>query len=212
MDNLTITLLIIILTIITSLMAFNNAAVRGSAIFYPYAIRERGEWYRFITSGFIHADYMHLGVNMFVLWSFGDILEKYYLPALFHSFGRILFVVIYIGGMIVSDIPSYFKHRHDATYRALGASGAVSAVVFACILIGPFNGSIGIIFIPGVGIPPIIFGALYLAYSIYMSRAGRDNVNHDAHFYGALFGFLLPGILKPQLFTALIEQIKLQLL
>ncbi len=211
MDQFTLTLFIIILTVITSLMAFNNSVIKGSALFYPYAIRERGEWYRFLTSGFIHADYLHLGVNMFVLWSFGGILEKYYLPVIFQGYGKLLFVVIYIGGMIVSDIPSYFKHRHDGTYRALGASGAVSAVVFACILIGPFNGSIGLMFIPGLDMPPIVFGTLYLIYSAWMGRAGRDNVNHDAHFYGAVFGFLLPGILKPELFISLIDQIKNQL-
>ncbi len=207
MENFTITILIIILTVITSLLAFNNPAVRGSALFYPFAIRERNEWYRFITSGFIHADFVHLGVNMFVLYSFGTILEKYYLPAIFGSYATLMYVAIYILGMIVSDIPSYFKHRNDATYRGLGASGAVSAVLFSCILIGPFNGSISLLLLP-VGLPPIIFGFLYLIYSAYMGRRGGDNVNHDAHIYGALFGFIFPGILHPELFTALIDQIQ----
>ena len=207
MENLSITIIIIILTAITSLMAFNNPAIRGTALFYPYAIRERNEWFRFITSGLIHADFLHLAVNMFVLYMFGGLLEKTYLPAVFGSSAKIIYVIIYILGMIVSDIPSYFKHRHDATYRGLGASGAVAAVLFSAILIGPFNGSIYLMLIP-IPLPPIIFGVLYLVYSAYMARAGRDNVNHDAHFYGALFGFFFPVILKPELFTSLINQIQ----
>lgn len=212
MENFSLTLLIIILTCITSFMAFNNAALRGSALFYPFAMANRGEWYRFLTSGFIHADFLHLGVNMYVLYSFGLILEKMYLPLYFGDTANLVYVGIYFLGMVVADIPSYIKHRRDATYRGLGASGAVAAVLFATILIGPFNGEIGLLFIPGLGIPPIVFGILYLFYSAYMGRAGRDNVNHDAHFYGAVFGFIFPGIFKPELFLFLIEQIKLQLI
>ncbi len=207
MDFFSITLLIIVLTVITSLLAFNNSAITGSALFYPFAIRERNEWYRFITSGFIHADFLHLGVNMFVLYMFGETLEKYYLPAIFGSSANLIYVGIYLIGMIVSDIPSYFKHRHDATYRGLGASGAVAAILFATILIGPFNGSISLMLIP-IPMPPIVFGILYLVYSAYMGRAGRDNINHDAHLFGALFGFIFPGLLKPELFILLIDQIK----
>lgn len=207
MDFFSITLLIIVLTVITSLLAFNNSAITGSALFYPFAIRERNEWYRFITSGFIHADFLHLGVNMFVLYMFGETLEKYYLPAIFGSSANFIYVGIYLIGMIVSDIPSYFKHRHDATYRGLGASGAVAAILFATILIGPFNGSISLMLIP-IPMPPIVFGILYLVYSAYMGRAGRDNINHDAHLFGALFGFIFPGLLKPELFILLIDQIK----
>lgn len=210
MENFSITLLIIILTAITSFMAFNNPLIKGTALFYPFAIRERGEWYRFVTSGFIHADFLHLGVNMFVLYSFGEALEKYYLPAIFGEYAKLMYVAIYILGMILSDVPSYFKHRHDATYRGLGASGAVAAVLFACILIGPFNGEIRLLLIP-IGIPPIVFGILYMLYSYYMGRRGGDNVNHDAHLYGALFGFIFPGIFKPELFTLLIDQIQMKL-
>lgn len=211
MESLSITLLIIILTVISSIMAFNNNVIRGAALFYPFAMHNRGEWHRFLTSGFIHADFLHLAVNMYVLYSFGTVLELAYLPVFFGDYAKILYVGIYILGMIAADIPSYFKHRHDATYRGLGASGAVAAVLFACILMGPFNGSIGLLFIPGVGIPPLVFGLLYLAYSAYMGRAGRDNINHDAHFYGAVFGLIFPGLFKPELFLLLIEQIKMKI-
>ncbi len=174
MENFSITILIIILTAITSIMAFNNPAMKGTALFYPFAMRERNEWFRFITSGFIHADFLHLGVNMFVLYSFGTTLEKFYLPEIFGASANLMYVAIYILGMILSDVPSYFKHRHDATYRGLGASGAVAAVLFACILIGPFNGGIGFFFIPTLSVPPIVFGVLYIVCLLYTSPSPRD--------------------------------------
>ncbi len=203
MESLSITLLIIVLTAITSFMAFNNRVIRGAALFYPHAIHARGEWYRFITSGFIHADFLHLAVNMYVLYSFGTVLEKYYLPAFFGTYANLMYVGLYILGMIVADVPTYIKQRHNATYLGLGASGAVAAILFACILFGPFTGEIGLLFIPGVGIPPIVFGIIYLAYSAYMSRMANDHINHDAHFYGAIFGFIFPGLFKPDLFISL---------
>ncbi len=212
MEPISITLVIIILTCISSFMAFGNAVIRGAALFYPHAMHQRGEWYRFITSGFIHADFLHLAVNMYVLYSFGIVLEQYYLPLYFGEYSRLVYVAIYLLGMIVSDIPTYFKQKHNASYLGLGASGAVAAVLFACILIGPFQGNIGLLFIPGVGIPPILFGVLYLLYSAYMGRAGKDHINHDAHFYGAVFGLVFPGILKPILFVSLIQQIQAQFL
>ncbi|HMZ88620.1 MAG TPA: rhomboid family intramembrane serine protease, partial [Chitinophagales bacterium] len=139
--------------------------------------------------------------------SFGSILEERLLPLVFQGYGRIVYVGIYLLGMIVSDVPSYFKHRTDATYRGLGASGAVAAVVFASILISPFDGEIGFFLIPGLHVKPFVFGIIYLIYSAYMGRRGGDNVNHDAHFYGALFGLIFPGLIKPELFISLYHQI-----
>ena len=112
--------------------------------------------------------------------------------------------------MIVSDIPTYLKHKNDPSYRGLGASGAVAAVLFSFILLSPIENRIQFMFVPGAGIPPALFGLLYLLYSVYMSRNSRDNVNHDAHFYGALFGFVFTGLLKPELFINFVEQVKLQ--
>ena len=210
MDQPIITFLIIGLTSISSIMAFSNPAMMGSSLFYPFAIRERREWYRFLTSGFIHADFLHLFVNMYVLYSFGSILEQVYLPFLLNDKARLAYVLLYVVALVVSDIPSYFKHRYDATYRGLGASGAVAAVVFACIMIDPWPGGgqgIYLFFIP-VAIPPIIFGLVYLAYSAYMGKFGKDNVNHDAHFYGSVVGLLFPLLFEPGLFNSMIQQIK----
>lgn len=205
--TISITLILIILTAITSIMAFSNPAMKGAALFYPHLMKKNGEWHRFLTSGFIHADWLHLAVNMYVLYIFGDILEKYLLPAYFHQKARLIFLIIYLGGMLFSDLPSYVKHKNNPIFRSLGASGAVSSVVFAGILLNPWQGGIGLIFLPGISIPPVVFGALYLVYTAYMSYRQIDNVNHDAHFYGALFGLLLPGILKPEIFKIFIDQI-----
>lgn len=211
MENISFTIIIIILTALTSIMAFNNPVMKGASLFYPYLMRKQGEWHRFITSGFIHADWLHLAVNMYVLYIFGDILEKYLLPVYFHQKARLIFLIIYMGGMIVADIPSFFKHQHNPGFRSLGASGAVSAIVFAGIIINPWQGGIGLLFLPGITLPPVVFGVLYLIYTAYMSRRQIDNVNHDAHLYGALFGFLLPGILKPEIFKIFFEQIMLRI-
>jgi membrane associated rhomboid family serine protease len=175
-------------------------------LFSPYAIHKNGEWHRFITGGFIHADYMHLAVNMYVLYIFGEILEMYMLPIFFGKLSKLVFVALYVLGIIVSDIPSYFKHRNNSSFLALGASGAVSSIVFASILLNPWEGGIGLLFIP-VFLPPVVFGGLYLLYSYIMSRRGRDHINHDAHFYGALFGLIFPGLIKPVIFSIFFQQI-----
>ncbi|MFN3939905.1 MAG: rhomboid family intramembrane serine protease, partial [Chitinophagales bacterium] len=194
------------MTGITSIMAFSNPAMKGASLFYPHLMQKSGEWHRFFTSGFIHADWLHLVVNMYVLYIFGDILELFLLPAYFNEKSRLVFLLLYLGGMLFSDLPSYAKQRNNPMFRSLGASGAVSSIVFACILMNPWQGGIGFIFLPGISVPPVIFGALYLIYTAYMSHRQMDNINHDAHFYGALFGLLLPGVLKPEIFTIFIDQ------
>lgn len=205
--SVNITLLIILITCIVSLLAFNRRGMFEKMLFYPYKIYWNGEWPRFITSGFIHSDIMHLAVNMFVLYSFGGFLEKA-LPEPFPQSAALLYIILYAGGLVISDIPTYFRHRKNPEYRALGASGAVSSVVFASILINPVHGGIGLLFLPGITLPPYLFGGLYLIYSALAGRTGKGHINHEAHLYGAIFGLLFPAVLKPELFSACIEQIK----
>jgi len=186
-----ITLAIIIITCVITLTGFKNGKVVDELIFWPPAISKKHQYYRFITCGLIHADYMHLIFNMLTLYFFGTVMEAYYQGQL--GLQKWYYLALYIGALIVSNIPTYLKHRNDYNYRSLGASGAVSAVLFAFILLRPWQKILVLVF----PVPAIIYGGLFLFYSAYMSRKGGDNVNHDAHFYGALFGVLFTIIVRP---------------
>lgn len=209
---MSITLCIVILTALVSYLAFQNENLVRRTIFSPYLITKHNDWFRFISSGFIHANWPHLLFNMLALYSFGEMLEKGYLPMYFHSNSRLIFLAIYFLGMITADISTFIKYRNSPSYASLGASGAVSAVVFASILFDPLPEGGGIIILPiPFPVPPVIFGILYLLYSAYMARQSRDNINHDAHLYGALFGFVFPIILKPVLFLNFVHSIQQRL-
>lgn len=182
-----ITIVILILTCIISFTAFSNQKVIGDLIFYPPAITQRNQWYRFITNGVIHADIAHLAFNMFSFYLFGNFVEKDFMY-LFNENGKILFLAMYITALAVCLIPTYFQHKDNYHYRSLGASGAVSAVVFAGIFLNPTI-KIGLIIIPPI-IPGFIFGPLYLVLSAYMAKRGGDHINHSAHFWGAVWGIV----------------------
>ena len=182
---LSITVIIVIITAIVSISAFSNEKIMGDLIFYPPAISSRNQYYRFITSGFIHADFMHLLFNMFSFYLFGQIVEEKFVN-IFGDGGKLLYLLLYVLALVVSILPTYSKHRNDPQYRSLGASGAVSAVVFAGLMIYP-QMKIGLFILPPV-IPGFIFGPLYLIISAYLDKKGGDNINHSAHIWGALFG------------------------
>lgn len=150
-------------------------------------MRDVNEFYRFITSGLVHADIMHLAFNMFTLYFFGPYAERFY-TVLFGDPNHIKFIILYVGGLICSSIYSYFKHKDNPSYMALGASGAVSGVLFATILLDPWNWLLIFGIIP---VPAILFGVAYLIYSAKMAKEGKDNIGHDAHFYGAIFGLVI---------------------
>jgi membrane associated rhomboid family serine protease len=170
----------------------------------PYDVVSKNQYYRMLTSGFLHADWGHLIFNMITLYAFGGVIE-YLFGQFFGPLGGIYLLCFYLAGIIVSDIPTLLKHRRDPGYNSLGASGGVSSIVFASILFSPLQ-KIYIFFIP-VGIPGFIFGGLYLAYSYYESRQNRGTVNHDAHFYGALFGIVCMILVYPPVLPNFIEQI-----
>ncbi|HEY2648389.1 MAG TPA: rhomboid family intramembrane serine protease [Puia sp.] len=187
-----ITLTIIIVTCVITLAGFQNGKVVDELIFWPPAINKKQQYYRFITCGLIHADYMHLIFNMLTLYFFGTFMEAHYQGEL--GLQKWYYLALYLGALVISNIPTYLKHRNDYNYRSLGASGAVSAVLFAFILLYPWQRIIVLVF----PVPAIVYGALFLVYSAYMSRKGGDNVNHDAHFYGALFGILFTIAVRPE--------------
>jgi membrane associated rhomboid family serine protease len=193
---MSVTIIIIIGTVIVSLLAFNNREIFRGLAFNAYDIKHFKNSYRFLSYALIHADWIHLFINMMVLYSFGRIVEQYY-GMLFGPKGILYFILLYVGGTALSTLPSYGKHKDDYSYTAVGASGAVSAVVFSFIVFDPLNKLI--IFPIPIGIPAIIFGILYLVYSAYMGKKNIDNVGHDAHFWGAVFGFVFTIALKPSL-------------
>ncbi len=190
-----ITLVLVAITVLASVAAFRNSVVFGKLLFSPYAVQHQGQWYRMFSHGFIHADTMHLMVNMFVLWSFGSSVEALY-PLVTELPVSVAFPVLYFGGMLFATLPGMAKHRNDPGYRSVGASGAVSAVVFAQILLLPTH-KVSLFFL--ADLPAWLFGVLYLVYSQVMDKRGGDNVAHDAHFYGAVFGVLFTFALRPGL-------------
>lgn len=201
-----ITYAIIAITCLVSISAFNNPVLFQKTLFSPYLIKNNREWYRFFSHALVHADWGHLLMNMFVLYSFGHVVEIMYFPFLFEGFkADYYFILLYVGGIITSALPSFEKHKLNSYYTSVGASGAVSSVVFAGILINPMD-SIYFIFLP-FPIPGFIFGLLYLLYSWYMAKKANDNIGHDAHFWGAVFGFVITGVFKPQLFLFFADQI-----
>ena len=183
---ISITLIIIITTVIVSLIAFKNQQVLDNLIFYPPAVSEKSQYYRFITCGFIHADIGHLAFNMISFYLFSNALVEPFFIENFGDYGRAALLLMYLLALVVCLLPTYWKNRTNENYRSLGASGAVSAVVFAGIMISPLS-QLGFFIIPPV-IPGFIFGPLYLLLSAYMDRRGGDNINHSAHIWGALFG------------------------
>jgi membrane associated rhomboid family serine protease len=201
---MTLTYIFIGITVAISLYAWNNQDIMNKWIMNPYAVQRYKEYYRFLSSGFLHADYAHLFFNMLSLFFLGRLVEKYFAYYFGETTGGILYGVLYIAGIIVGNVPSYADHKNDRHYNALGASGGVSSVVFSAILFAPTVTFI-IYFFP---MPAFIYAILYTAYSYYMSKRGMDNIGHAAHLYGAAFGLAFTLILKPELFSSCIAQIK----
>jgi membrane associated rhomboid family serine protease len=176
---------IIVLTVLVSIGAFSNQKIMDDLIFYPPAV-QRGQWYRFFSCGFIHADFFHLAFNMYALYLFGGLVE-YRFYTYFPGYGKWLYLLMYVVALMACLLPTYRRNRDNYYYRSLGASGAVSAVIFAGIMLDPTR-QMGIIFLPMM--PGFIFGPIYLLVSSFLDRKGGGNVNHSAHIWGALFGVL----------------------
>jgi len=203
---MTITYLIIFLTVAVSVIAMNSEAWFSRLRFNAYDVKHSNQWYRFFTYGFLHAGFVHLFINMLVLYSFGVIVESYF-GVYFPEKSWLYFIMLYVGGLILPIIPAFGKHKNDVFYNAVGASGAVSAVVFSSIILHP-SGKIFLFFIP-LPIPAPVFGILYVAYEYYMSKRGGDNIGHDAHLWGAIFGLVYTVAVKPSVAAMFLHQIGL---
>ena len=205
--SLSITLIIIIITVGISLIANGKPELYSRLLFNPYQVFHRKEWYRIFTHAFIHDrnNIFHLFFNMYVLYSFGNAVESILINHM-GGLGIAYYLIIYIGGLVTATIPALLKHRDNYNYNSVGASGAVSAVLFSTIAFVPFSGGIGIMFLP-ITIPPLVFGVLYLLYEMYMQKRGGTNIAHDAHIWGALFGFIFTLVFVPDAFVNFISEV-----
>ncbi|MBN2172964.1 MAG: rhomboid family intramembrane serine protease [Bacteroidales bacterium] len=198
------TIFYIAITVIISFVAFNRRDIFDRLKFNAFAIHKNNQWHRFLTYGFIHADWIHLAINMFVFYSFGRIVEELFV-ATFQIKGYVFYSLLYLGGIAFSTLYDYGKYKDNTYYNAVGASGAVSAIVFSSIILYPI-GKIFLFFIP-IGIPAPIFGILYLVYSAYMVKKGSDNIGHSAHFWGAIFGVIFTIAINPDYIFTFWEQV-----
>jgi membrane associated rhomboid family serine protease len=199
-----VTYIIIAVTVVVSFYAFSSQQAMRSLIMNPYQIANRKQYYRFLTSGFIHKDHMHLLFNMISLYFFGRAVE-YVFMGIFGTTGSIYFIALYLLAILVSDLPTYFKHKKNENYNSLGASGGVAAIVFAFIIFRPLD-NIYIYF--ALPVPGFILGALYIIFSWYQGRKANDNINHEAHLYGALFGLLFCIVAYPPSISEFFIQIQ----
>ncbi|TAH00432.1 MAG: rhomboid family intramembrane serine protease [Sphingobacteriales bacterium] len=190
--------IIFLLTVITSIYAFNNANIYGKLMLHPYSVAKKQNIYQIITSGFIHKDWPHLIFNMLTYYFFAFNLER--------IIGHWQFALVYIGCLVLCDIPSINKHKNDFMYHSLGASGAVCGVLFSYILFFPFTKLI--IFPIPIPIPAVLYGGLFLLYSSYLAKKQNDNINHDAHFYGALSGIIITAILVPNSLVSFFDALR----
>ena len=194
-----LTLILIAVTVLVTWLAFNNPRLLDRLILWPPAIDRKHQYDRLLTHGFIHADWQHLLFNMITLFFFGRFAEQ----VISSMIGQVGFVLFYLSAIVIAILPTYLRHRHDVQYRSLGASGAVSAVLFAFILVQPWS----LIFVFFLPVPAILYGVFYVGYSFWMDRQGGDNTNHNAHLSGAIYGVLFMLLMEPRIAGLFLERL-----
>lgn len=200
---MSITFIIILATAAVSIPAFNNRTLFYKLDFSPFIVEKNKEWYRFITHAFLHADWMHLIFNMLVLFFFGDVTQQHF-EAYVGLKGIFYYIILYFGGIAIAVLPTYKKNKDNPSYHSVGASGAVSAVLFSSVIFSPSRSIClwGVLCFPG-----IVWAIIYLVYSYVQSKREGGYINHDAHFWGAIFGIVFTFLMIPQSFTAFINEI-----
>jgi len=182
--SISLTINICIITSLISVQAFTNQKMQNHLLFHPVTVKNEGQYYRFLTHALVHADWGHLFINMYVLYTFGEYIEVSFITIFGKGMGKILFIALYLGSVLLGSTPAYLKHQNHSYYRSLGASGGTSGIVFAFVIFNPWQ---WFIFPP---LPAILFAVAFLWYSSYLDKKGGDNVAHDAHIWGAVFGFV----------------------
>ena len=201
---MSLTLILLLFTVGISLLAFNNPMYFYKLRHHPYSEFRQNEYYRWLTSSLLHGDYWHLFVNMFVFYQFGGVVEDVFTAVYGNLTGRLLFLGLYLGSIIAGDLPSYFKHKNDESYSAIGASGGVAGIMFAYAMFAPTK----VIYLYAVlPLYTVIWAILYLMYEHWSSRRAQDNIGHDAHLYGAIFGFIATALMIPKAFPHFISEI-----
>lgn len=207
--DISITLIIIIFTALISYQGFSNYEFIDKMKHSPARENAGKEYYRLLTSGFVHADWAHLLVNMFVLYSFGEYIEQT-IVAWYGPVGEIIYLLMYLLNIVLANIPTAIRHRDDPSFASIGASGAVSGIVFIFILLQPWA-TLSLFFI--IPVPAIIAGIGYLIYSSWAANKGHGRLDHSAHFAGAIAGILMMVILRyeilPEFITKLISDFPL---
>ncbi len=201
---MSITIIIIIATVVASLVAFRDGNFRNKWIHNPYTVYHRKEYWRLLTSGFIHADYMHLFFNMYAMYLFGKAVEGNF-GYFFGEKAGVYFLGLYLSGIVVANLPDLIQKKNQAYFNSLGASGGVSSIVFCSVILEPLN-KLMMFPIP-VPMPAYIFAAIYIAYSIYMEKRQMDNVNHMAHLWGGVWGVAFIAFTKFETIPAFYQQI-----
>jgi membrane associated rhomboid family serine protease len=201
---MSVTIVLVIFTCFVSFAAFNNIDLMQKLKHYPYSEVRNKDYYRMLTSGFVHNDPVHLAINMFVFWQFGSAVESKFQEEFGPNLGLLLFFVMYLSSIVFSDIPSLIKQKNNPAYAAVGASGAVSAVLFTFILFNPWAQLSLYMIIP---FRAIVGGVLYLAYEQWASRNAQDNIGHDAHFTGAIYGIIFTLLLSPNAYTDFVDHL-----
>lgn len=184
MENISITLVLVVMTGLVSYQAFSKPEMRSKLLLHPYTVKHNSEWFRLLSHGFIHADWGHLFINLFVLYQFGEVVESFFAVIFGPVISPVAYILFYLSAIVISSLPDYFRQADNPGYGALGASGATSAMVFVYVLIDPWA---WFLFPP---MPAILFGVGYLWYSNYMDKKQQDNIGHNAHFWGAVYGLV----------------------
>ena len=201
---MSVTLALVIITGLISYQAFTNPAMKAKLLHRPVEEHRDKEYYRLLTHGFIHADWTHLLINMYVLYMFGEMVERYFTHSMGGMKGRMAYLFMYLATIVAASLYTHFKHKNNPYYAALGASGATSGIMFAFALFDPWAILLLFFILP---CPAIVAAVLYLVYSSWASKNSRDNIGHDAHFWGAVFGFLFTIALNPPFFSQFVDRL-----